>query len=192
MLDDPPRSLWPRFDNDPNVSSITKWWDLNLCYLGINTKHEKTSNYDLRRAIRTAIDRKQLIKLYHGTARPTYSLIPEAFAEYDPDFRPDADFATYEDRINAAKKLVKKANAKGKKLTIYYPSASRSYLPEPTKITDKIRQQLNKIGLDVSIEGIPPWNTFQINQKWKLRIGTRRVGIRQRRPRQLLSTTSLR
>ena len=92
MLDDPPRQIWDKLENNRNISSVHKWWALSVCYLGINIKHPNTANYNLRRAIRTAIDRKQLKQFYYGTARETYSMIAQPFGEYDPTYRPDADF----------------------------------------------------------------------------------------------------
>ncbi len=161
MLDEPPRPIWESLEKDPNISSVHKWWALNLCYLGINTKHEKTKDINLRRAIRTAIDRKEFTDLYYGTARETYSIVARPFAEYDPDYKPDADFASPELKKQAAIKLIDLTDAKGKKLTIYYPNDDRPYLPTPEKIADKIRQQLNSIGLDVNIQAVPNSELFR-------------------------------
>ncbi len=159
LLDDPPRPIWQTLEANPKVT-LHKWWALNLCYLGINTKHEKTKNITLRKAIRTAINRDELAQLYYGTARETYSLVAQPLAEYDPNYRADGSFPSPLHRYNAASALIEQARAKGKKLTIYYPVDDRPYLPTPSKVADKIRQQLNAVGLDVTIQSVPNSELF--------------------------------
>ena len=155
MLDDPPRALWKQLENTPEVCRMQKWWGLTICYLGLNTKHEKTSDINLRKAIRIAINRDQLQKYFYGSARHSYSLIPPTFADYDPNFKPGTDFENNEKKYEAAKALIHEAGAKGKKLTLYYPFDSRPYLANPEKIAIKISQQLNAIGLKVTTKGMP-------------------------------------
>lgn len=155
MLDDPPRALWNQLEKTPDVCRMRKWWGLTICYLGLNTKHQNTNNLNLRKAIRIAINRDQLQRYFYGSARHSYSLIPPTFADYDPDFKPGTGFANNEEKYEAAKKLIEKAGAKGKTLTLYYPFESRPYLANPEKIAVKISQQLNAIGLKVTTKGMP-------------------------------------
>ena len=41
----------------------------------------------VRKAIQLAIDREAVIEHYEGTARPTYSIVAQPMAEYDPASR---------------------------------------------------------------------------------------------------------
>jgi ABC-type transport system substrate-binding protein len=153
MLDDVPRPVWDRLDAEPNVT-LHKWWALNLCYLGLNVLHEKASDIRVRQAIRLAIDRQPLLELYYGSARPAYSLIPQPFAEYDPDYRAPETDQPVEDCRALAKGMLERAGAVGRQMTIYFPAHPRPYLPTPDKVADKIRQQLNDIGLIVRIVAV--------------------------------------
>ena len=101
MLDDVPRPVWDSMDADDQIDMHT-WWALNVCYIGVNVKHEKTSELEVRRAIQTVIDREALLELYYGYARPSYSLVAQPLAEYDPSFQA-IETATDDDRVAAGR-----------------------------------------------------------------------------------------
>lgn len=160
MMDDVPREVWEQLEADPKIT-LERHWALNICYLGLNVVHEKTSDVRLRRAIRLAIDPQQLGKLYYGTARPTYSLVAQPFAEYDPNYRAPGTGAPLEQRRRRARELLVEAGALGRSLKIYYPMDKRPYLPTPQKVADKLRQQLGQIDLHVDIVAVPNKELFE-------------------------------
>jgi len=160
VLDDVPRSVWAELDANPDID-MYRFWALNVCYLGLNVKHEKTRDIRVRKAIRLAIDRDEILKLYYDTARPTYSIIAQPFAEYDPQYRAPGTDAPLAERLTQAGKLIDEAGARGRAMKIYYPLNPRPYLPTPDKVADKIRQQLGKIGLNVEIVAVPNKELFE-------------------------------
>jgi peptide/nickel transport system substrate-binding protein len=159
MLDDPPRPVWDELEEDP-AFNLHRWWALNVCYLGVNVGHETTKDTRVRQAIRLAIDRGDIAKLYFGGARPTYSLVAQPIAEYDPTYRAPGIEQPLSQRQADAKRLLMEADAAGRKMRIFYPNLPRPYLPTPEKAADKIRQQLNAIGLEVEIVGVPNSELF--------------------------------
>ncbi len=152
LIDDVPRQHWETVDANPAMT-LHQWWALNLCYLGVNAKHEATREPALRHAIQLAVDRAGILAHYEGTARPTFSIVAQPMAEYDPDLRVD----DWEDDLTArqatARKLVEEAGATGRTVTVYFPHQPRPYLPRPQDIADTVRQQLRAIGLDARIQG---------------------------------------
>jgi len=153
VCDAVPRERWPEVEAAEDLV-LHDWWALNLCYVGLNGEHEKTEEKDLRRAIQLALDREAIAEHYQGTARPTYSLVPRSSGEYDPELRVvgwEEDLAARRER---ARKLVERAGAAGRSLTIYFPRDERPYLPKPQSTADAVRQQLEEIGLDVDIQEV--------------------------------------
>lgn len=159
VLDDPPRPVWKELESNPDIA-VHRWWALNICYLGVNVKHEKTSDIGVREAIRMAIDREALRELYYGSARPTFSLVAQPMAEYDANLRGEGHDKPQTERQTLAKAKVAAANATGRKLRLFYPNLPRPYLPTPDKVADKLRQQLNEVGFDVEIVGTPNAELF--------------------------------
>ncbi len=152
LVDDVPRQHWATVESSERMQ-LHSWWALNLCYLGMNAKHEATKELGVRRAIQLAVDREAVMAHYEGTARPTYSLVAQPMAEYDRGLRvPDWD-DDHAKRLATATKLIDEAGAKGREITIYYPQMPRPYLPRPQNIADTVRQSLKAIGLDARIQG---------------------------------------
>lgn len=152
LIDDVPRQHWDTVDADARLT-LHQWWALNLCYLGVNAQHEATKEPALRHAIQLAIARAPIVAHYEGTARPTYSIVAQPMAEYDPDLRPEGWDDDLAKRQETARRLVQEAGAAGRTVTIYFPHQPRPYLPRPQDIADTVRQQLKAIGLDARIQG---------------------------------------
>ncbi|HBP17575.1 MAG TPA: hypothetical protein DEA08_07270 [Planctomycetes bacterium] len=153
FVDDVPRQDWEAVDQS-EAMTLQSWWSPNVCYLGVSATHENTNDLELRQALALAVERSKVIEHYEGTARPTFSLVAQPMAEYDPELRCagwDDDRAK---RLEAAQALVKEAGAEGRALTIYYPQQPRPYLPKPAEIADTLRQQLLELGLKVEIQGV--------------------------------------
>jgi peptide/nickel transport system substrate-binding protein len=119
----------------------------------MNAVHDATKDAAVRRTIQLAVERSAILEHYEGTARPTFSLVAQPMAAYDPDLRPegwDDDVAT---RQATARKILSDAGLQGHEVTIYYPLQPRPYLPRPQDIADTVRQQLKAVGLDARIQG---------------------------------------
>jgi peptide/nickel transport system substrate-binding protein len=152
LVDDVPRQHWEPLKTSTSVTLKT-WWSLNVCYMGINGKHAATKELEVRQAIQLGIDRDQLLAHYEGTARPTYSLVAQPMADYDPKLRPTGWDDDLETRRATAKALLEKVGAVGREVTVYFPNQPRPYLPRPQKIADTVRHSLNAIGLKAKIQG---------------------------------------
>lgn len=152
FLDDVPRQHWDRLSKTEGLT-LKSNWSLNLCYLGVNAIHEATKEPEVRKAIQLALDRSKIVEHYEGTARPTFSMVAQPMPEYDPELRIDGWDDDLAKRQAAAKALLEKANAVGRKITVYFPQQARPYLPRPQDIADTIRQQLKAVGFDAEIKG---------------------------------------
>ncbi|NUQ36175.1 MAG: hypothetical protein HUU29_14670 [Planctomycetaceae bacterium] len=151
IVDDLARNQWSEVTGDFRLVSF---WAPNICYLGMNCKHEKTKEKAIREAIRLAIDQNELLPLYNNTARPNYSMLPQTFVEYDANYRAPGLLADMETRRTEAKKLLESAGALGREIKISHPKDDRPYLPGPSKIADKIKQQLNAVGFKAIANGV--------------------------------------
>lgn len=152
VVDDVPRQHWEPLSTSTFITLHT-WWSLNVCYMGINGKHEATKELEVRQAIQLGVDREQLLGHYEGTARPTFSLVAQPMAAYDAKLRPQGWDDDLETRQATARALLEKVGAVGREVTIYFPNQPRPYLPRPKKIADTVRHGLNAIGLKAKIQG---------------------------------------
>jgi|GEM_PF-6583058 len=153
LCDELPRQRWPEVESNKNLDLHAEFV-LNVCYLGMNAKHEKMQNIDLRHAIQLAIEREPLEALYHGTARKAWSILSPKFPQ-SLDASPLQDWNNdVAKRRERAKQLVASSGIGDTELKIYFPKNERPYLPQPTAIADKLRQQLRSIGLNVSIQSV--------------------------------------
>ncbi|MCA8940559.1 MAG: hypothetical protein KDB07_12155, partial [Planctomycetes bacterium] len=154
VVDDVARSEWEKLGD-----KVHKWWALNCCYLGINTKSggKALQDFRIRKAIQLAMDREALAALYLGTAQPSYTLLPPTFAETDKKFRPADTEMPLEERIARAKVLIQESGINGDdlKVTLKFPQNPRPYLPEPSKTAERVKQQLAKVGIQVEPESVP-------------------------------------
>ncbi len=152
LVDDVPRQNWDATEKSASMT-LHSWWALNVCYLGVSATHEATQEPAVRRAIQLAISREAIIEHYEGTARPTYGLVAQPMAEYDPTLRVEGWSDDLAERQATAARLIEEAGAKGREVRIYFPHQPRPYLPRPQDIADTVRQQLKAIGLDARIQG---------------------------------------
>lgn len=126
----------------------------NILYLGFNPgTNEKLKDLKVRQAIYHALNRDQLVKtqLPEGASVAT-QFIPEAVKGYNADLQP------YAYDVEKAKALLKEAGAEGMTLTFAYPSeVTRPYMPNPQKLFDAMRTDLEAVG--IKVETITkPWN----------------------------------
>ncbi len=120
----------------------------NILYMGLQPRaNGKLKDIKVRQALYHAIDREQLVQtqLPEGAAVATqfmpdtvsgYNSSIEAYA-YDPD---------------KAKQLLQEAGAEGMTLNFAYPTeVSRPYMPDPQKIYEAIRTNLEAVGIKVKV-----------------------------------------
>ncbi len=166
LVDDVPRAVWDEVEQG-DQATLYKWWAMNICYMALNVQHEKTKDINLRRAIQLAVDRDSVIELYYGTARPTYSLVAQTLGEYAPAYRVPGGDEPLAARQAKARTLIEQSGIGDTKLTLYYPQDDRPYLPTPSKVADKLRQQLEAVGLNVTPLAVPNAEYFDSIHKGK-------------------------
>jgi peptide/nickel transport system substrate-binding protein len=115
----------------------------------------------VRRAVEYAIDRRAVVRLFGGLARPTENLLPPTYPSY-------SKLALYPHDLAKARTLVRSAGAEGAKIKVWGPAAQ----PYQT-LTAYLASVLDSIGLKASIASVQP-ATFQSivgNQATRAQIG---------------------
>jgi peptide/nickel transport system substrate-binding protein len=126
----------------------------NIFYLGLNPKNnEKLKDIRVRQALYHALNRDQLVKtqLPEG-AQVATQFMPDTVKGYNKDLKP------YAYDVEKAKSLLAEAGATGMTLNFAYPSeVSRPYMPNPQKIYDALKTDLEAAGVKVNTT-TKPWN----------------------------------
>ena len=126
----------------------------NILYMGLNPEHNpKLKDLRVRQALYYALNRDQLVKtqLPEGATVAT-QFMPETVSGYNKSLQPYA----YDPA--KAKSLLKDAGAEGMTLQFAYPSeVSRPYMPDPQKIYEALRSNLEAVGIKVQVT-TKPWN----------------------------------
>jgi peptide/nickel transport system substrate-binding protein len=118
-----------------------------LSYLAINCERQGLNDARVRRSILHAVRRKSIVKyLYMNSGRAADSMIPESGRswEYNP---------------RKARLLLGAAGMVNARFTLYYPAVGRPYLPNPGGVAEDIREQLDKVGLRITLHGLP-WEDY--------------------------------
>lgn len=127
----------------------------NIFYLGLNPKagNEHLKNLKVRQALYHALNREQLVKtqLPEGAEVAT-QFVPKAVKGFN------ADIKAYDYDVEKAKALLKEAGAEGMTLKFGYPSeVTRPYMPDPQKLYDAMKTDLEAVGITVETV-TKPWN----------------------------------
>lgn len=126
----------------------------NILYMGLNPeKNAKLLDIRVRQAIYMALNRDQLVatQLPEG-AKVATQFMPDTVSGYNSSLQPIG----YD--VEKAKALLKEAGAEGMTLQFAYPSeVSRPYMPDPQKIHDALRADLEAVGIKVEVV-TKPWN----------------------------------
>ncbi|MCW9710221.1 ABC transporter substrate-binding protein [Avibacterium sp. 21-586] len=129
---------------------------VNLSYLAFNFLKPTMNNLYLRRAISQGIDRRKIIhRIYHNTASVANNIIPNiswAATVNTPDF-------AYDYNPQAAKAFLQDKHLK---LIMWVLNEEQVYNPSPIKMAELIKQDLAKVGVEVSIR--PVTRTYLIEQ----------------------------
>ena len=129
---------------------------MNLAYLAFNFQNDVIQDEQVRRAIAQAINRQRIIKtIYHNTATVANNIIPNiswASSVNTPDF-------AYDFNPSEAKKVLQD---KQLHLNMWVLNEEQVYNPAPLKTAELIKEDLNNVGVNVTIRSVT--RTFLIDQ----------------------------
>ena len=129
---------------------------MNLAYLAFNFQNAVIQDEQVRRAITQAINRQRIIKtIYHNTATVANNIIPNiswASSVNTPDF-------AYDFNPSEAKKVLQD---KQLHLNMWVLNEEQVYNPAPLKTAELIKEDLNNVGVNVTIRSVT--RTFLIDQ----------------------------
>lgn len=129
---------------------------MNLAYLAFNFQNAVIQDEQVRRAIAQAINRQRIIKtIYHNTATVANNIIPNiswASSVNTPDF-------AYDFNPSEAKKILQD---KQLHLNMWVLNEEQVYNPAPLKTAELIKEDLNNVGVNVTIRSVT--RTFLIDQ----------------------------
>ena len=129
---------------------------MNLAYLAFNFQNAVIQDEQVRRAIAQAINRQRIIKtIYHNTATVANNIIPNiswASSVNTPDF-------AYDFNPSKAKKVLQD---KQLHLNMWVLNEEQVYNPAPLKTAELIKEDLNNVGVNVTIRSVT--RTFLIDQ----------------------------
>jgi peptide/nickel transport system substrate-binding protein len=141
---------WNNAVSNKNLQSIS-YQNPSSYVLFMNNKMAPFNNPMVRQAVQMGIDRAALNASQSGLCTPVDQAIPQFLAGYDPSLKvPAYDQAQ-------AKQLIQQAGATGAKVKIL----SITYPPYPT-IAGIVQNNLDAIGLNASIDALPPGGTFRL------------------------------
>ena len=126
---------------------------MNVCYLSMQTEKPPLNQVKVRRAIWLAIDKAELIQVgYTGHAGPARTLVPPAMWGHH-DALVDRPFDPAE-----AERLIKEASRDAGfplpvRLSLSIPNQARTYMPRPIEMADFLKDELARIGIEVSVVG---------------------------------------
>lgn len=143
---------WAGLEDEGNSVEIRDAF--NILYLGLNPEaNPKLKDLKVRQALYHALNREQLVQtqLPEGATVAT-QFMPDTVSGYNTDLQP------YSYDVEEAKRLLKEAGAEGMELTFAYPTeVSRPYMPDPQKIYEALRTDLEAIGVKVNVK-TASWN----------------------------------
>ena len=129
---------------------------MNLAYLAFNFQNAVIQDEQVRRAIAQAINRQRIIKtIYHNTATVANNIIPNiswASSVNTPAF-------AYDFNPSEAKKVLQD---KRLHLNMWVLNEEQVYNPAPLKTAELIKEDLNNVGVNVTIRSVT--RTFLIDQ----------------------------
>lgn len=128
---------------------------MNVAYLTMNNEKKPFDNVKVRQAIAMATDKAGIVKsFYSGLAVPATNMIPPSMWGYNKDVK------DYEFNLDKAKQLLAEAGyPNGFETELWVMSNGRSYMPQPTKIAEAMKANLDKIGVKVKIQTFE-WATY--------------------------------
>lgn len=107
----------------------------NTYYFFMNTRVPPFNKLAVRQAVNYAIDRKALVAIYGGLARPTENILPPTYPSY-------SKHSLYPHDLAKARKLIREAGARGARVKVW--NHDRGIDPKATQYLVKV---LDSIGL---------------------------------------------
>lgn len=141
-------------EEDQLVVSTTR---NDISYLGFYTDKPPFNSAKLRKAISMAINREKLAEsLFRNKLAPANGPLPPTIMSYSPELKP------YPYNPETAKQLINEAGYEsGLKMTLLTYTSKRPYNPlGGEKLAEFIKEDLEKIGIDVTIKTFP-WDEFK-------------------------------
>ena len=126
----------------------------NVAYLTMQNEHPPLDNVKVRRAIAMGIDKQELIHVaYGGSGRAAVNIVPPTIWGAATDIEP------YPHDVEAAKALLAQAHEEDGvplpiELKLAYMQTERPYMPMPQQTATFIKDELQKIGIKITME--PP------------------------------------
>lgn len=143
---------WAGLEEDGNSVEVRD--PFNILYLGLNPEaNPQLEDLRVRQAIYHALNREQLVQtqLPEGAAVAT-QFMPDTVSGYNTELEP------YPYDPDEAKRLLAEAGAEGMTLNFAYPTeVSRPYMPDPQKIYEALRTDLEAVGINVKVS-TASWN----------------------------------
>ncbi|MFM6851253.1 MAG: ABC transporter substrate-binding protein [Terrabacter sp.] len=143
---------WAGLEDDGNSVEVRD--PFNILYLGLNPEaNPQLKDLKVRQALYHALNREQLVQtqLPEGAAVAT-QFMPDTVSGYNTELEP------YAYDPDEAKKLLAEAGAEGMTLNFAYPTeVSRPYMPDPEKIYEALRTDLEAVGIKVKVS-TASWN----------------------------------
>ncbi|MFQ5843621.1 MAG: ABC transporter substrate-binding protein, partial [Planctomycetota bacterium] len=126
----------------------------NVCYLALHTQKPPFDDVRVRQAVAWAIDKRRLIEsAYSGFGRPAPTMCPATMWGHLPieDRKPD---------LEKARALLREAgHPHGFETTLWFGTAQRAYLPNPTNTAIQIQQDLKQVGIRVKLNKVE-WSAY--------------------------------
>jgi peptide/nickel transport system substrate-binding protein len=158
VVDHPTLADVKALGTDPATKLDTET-SLTVSYLGFNLKRHPYSDPNFRAAVGLALDRRTLNELaYHGLAEPAANLVPPAL------WKGACPTPPYEYDVEKAKELLARVKLESKEVELIHMTFSRPYVPEPLRVAEFVKDQLQKIGLTVKLKG---YDKAAYDQKYK-------------------------
>ena len=143
---------WKGLEDEGNKVEVRPAF--NILYMGLNPeKNPKLKDLKVRQALYHALNRDQMVKsqLPEG-AKVASQFMPDTVSGYNDQLQP------YPYDPEKAKSLLAEAGAEGMTLQFAYPTeVSRPYMPDPQKIHDAFKKDLEAVGIKVEVVN-KPWN----------------------------------
>ncbi|NUN48856.1 MAG: ABC transporter substrate-binding protein [Candidatus Brocadiae bacterium] len=124
---------------------------MNFSYLAFNTEREPWNRPEVRRAVASALDKKEIIALaYSGAGTPAVNPLPPTIWGWNGSIQ-DRPYDPA-----GAKKALADLGVAGKELDLYVMPNPRGYVPNPANVGAVVKQRLEAAGLKPRLLS-PPW-----------------------------------
>jgi peptide/nickel transport system substrate-binding protein len=145
-------------------SRLKVYTPANTWYFFLNTRTPPFEKLAVRKAVNYAIDRRALVRLVGGLAKPTENVLPPTY----PQFK---KHTLYPHNLAKARALVQRAGATGAHVTVW--TEANPAFPEFKMSGEYLTDVLGKIGLNATLKALDPNVYFQTigNQTTKAQIG---------------------